>query len=64
MLVNPGPIRTDMRASAMPGEDPLTLETPQDIAPHIVQLVAPSWTQTGKVYDFPQRKVVEFHTPS
>ena len=63
MLVNPGPIRTDMRASAMPGEDPLTLETPQDIAPHIIQLVSTSWTQTGKIYDFPQRKVVDFHYP-
>jgi hypothetical protein len=56
--------RRSVRASAMPGEDPLTLETPQDIAPHIVQLVSPSWTETGKVYDFPLRKVVDYHYPS
>ncbi len=33
MLVNPGPLRTRMRASAMPGEDPLTLKTPEEFAP-------------------------------
>ena len=27
MLVNPGPLRTRMRAEAMPGEDPMTLRT-------------------------------------
>ena len=33
MLVNPGPLRTRMRRAAMPGEDPLTLKTPEDLAP-------------------------------
>ena len=28
-LFNPGPIRTRMRATAMPGEDPMTLDTPE-----------------------------------
>jgi hypothetical protein len=41
-----------MRQKAMPGEDPLTLKTPEDLAPHIVTLASPSWTETGKVYDF------------
>ena len=36
MLVNPGPLRTRMRRAAMPGEDPMTLKTPEDLAPHIV----------------------------
>ena len=35
MLVNPGPLRTAMRAEAMPGEDPLSLRTPEDLAPEI-----------------------------
>ena len=38
MLLNPGPLRTAMRRAAMPGEDPLTLKTPEDLAPHIVKL--------------------------
>jgi NAD(P)-dependent dehydrogenase (short-subunit alcohol dehydrogenase family) len=37
-LVNPGTTRTDMRAQAMPGEDPLTLLTPEDITEVFVRL--------------------------
>ena len=54
MLLNPGPLRTNMRRAAMPGEDPTTLKTPEDLAPHILNLALPSWTETGKIYDFPQ----------
>ena len=54
MLLNPGPLRTNMRRAAMPGEDPTTLRTPEDLAPHILNLALPSWTETGKIYDFPQ----------
>jgi len=59
MLVNPGPLRTRMRASAMPGEDPLSLKTPEDLAPKILELALPSWQETGKVYDFPSDRVLE-----
>lgn len=54
MLINPGPLRTAMRQKAMPGEDRSTLKTPEDLAPHIVKLARPDWTETGKIYDFPQ----------
>jgi NAD(P)-dependent dehydrogenase (short-subunit alcohol dehydrogenase family) len=37
-LVNPGPMRTKMRAEAMPGEDPATLPDPSEIGPLIVEL--------------------------
>ena len=60
MLVNPGPLRTRMRASAMPGEDPETLRTPEDLAPHILRFASPSWNETGKLYDFPQDRVLSF----
>jgi len=60
MLINPGPLRTRMRQSAMPGEDPLTLKTPEDLAPHILKLAMPSWTETGKIYDFPTQQVLTF----
>jgi NAD(P)-dependent dehydrogenase (short-subunit alcohol dehydrogenase family) len=64
MLVNPGPLRTSMRAAAMPGEDPLTLRTPEDLAPHIVRLAAPQWNETGRLYDFPSDRVQEFRIPA
>lgn len=39
VLVNPGAMRTKMRATAMPGEDPSTLPHPDEIGPMIVELV-------------------------
>jgi len=63
MLVNPGPLRTAMRAKAMPGEDPMTLRTPEDLSPKILALCNPSWTKTGLLYDFPQDRVLSFHRP-
>jgi len=65
MLLNPGPLRTAMRRAAMPGEDPLTLKTPEDLAPHILKLALPAWDQTGKIYDFAQAgKVIEPQMPA
>lgn len=36
-IVDPGPMRTKMRAEAMPGEDPKTLPDPSEIAPVILR---------------------------
>lgn len=63
MLMNPGPIRTAMRAAAMPGEDAETLARPEALVPDVLKLVDPSWTQTGKMYDFPTRSVIDFDQP-
>jgi NAD(P)-dependent dehydrogenase (short-subunit alcohol dehydrogenase family) len=38
VLLSPGPMRTRMRAEAMPGEDPATLPDPSEIGPLIVEL--------------------------
>ena len=38
--VNPGPTRTEMRARAYPEEDPLTLPTPDHVAPVFVYLAS------------------------
>ena len=38
--VNPGPTRTEMRALAYPEEDPLTLPTPDHVAPVFVYLAS------------------------
>lgn len=48
----PGAVRTAMRAKAMPGEDPETLPRPEVVAPRLVDMVSPSFTQTRVLYDF------------
>jgi NAD(P)-dependent dehydrogenase (short-subunit alcohol dehydrogenase family) len=50
-LLNPGPTRTRMRATALPGEDPMTLKTPDFVAEKIVELCLPTFEHTGKIYD-------------
>jgi NAD(P)-dependent dehydrogenase (short-subunit alcohol dehydrogenase family) len=62
-LFNPGPTRTRMRAQVMPGEDPMTLPPPQDVAAKIVELCVPAFTETGRLYDFPTRKLMAFRRP-
>lgn len=50
--VNPGATRTDMRAKAYPGEDPLTLPTPEAIMPVYLYLMGPdSKGVNGKAFD-------------
>jgi NAD(P)-dependent dehydrogenase (short-subunit alcohol dehydrogenase family) len=51
-LLNPGPMRTAMRARAMPGEDPATLPAPEAIAPLIVELLSPSCERNGELVAF------------
>ena len=48
-LINPGATRTAMRAAAMPGEDPESLKSPDDIAPLFVDLAAPDCTRHGEI---------------
>jgi NAD(P)-dependent dehydrogenase (short-subunit alcohol dehydrogenase family) len=51
-LVNPGIVRTRMRAEAMPGEDPATLPPPEVIAEALLPLLDPAVTTTGAIFDF------------
>jgi NAD(P)-dependent dehydrogenase (short-subunit alcohol dehydrogenase family) len=62
-LFSPGPIRTRMRATVFPGEDPMTLDTPEQAAEFIVPMCAPEWTETGKLYDYKARKLMDFRAP-
>jgi NAD(P)-dependent dehydrogenase (short-subunit alcohol dehydrogenase family) len=62
-LFNPGPTRTRMRAALMPGEDPMTLPAPEEIAEKIVPLCLPEFRETGRLYDFPSRKLMSFRRP-
>ena len=63
-LFNPGPVRTHMRAIVMPGEDPETLELPENVAEMILPMCLPSWTETGKFYDYKTRTLMAFNPPS
>ena len=47
--VNPGPVRTQMRAKAYPGEDPMMLRTPAEIAEIFVELAEPACTRHGEI---------------
>jgi len=50
--VNPGGTRTEMRARAYPGEDPMTLPTPEDIVPVFLYLASDeSVGITGKEFN-------------
>jgi len=51
-LVNPGIVRTRMRAEAMPGEDPSTLPPPEVIGEALLALLDPAMTTTGAIFDF------------
>ena len=64
MLANPGPLRTAMRAKAMPGEDPATLRTPQEFAQKAIALLRPGWSESGRLYDFPSDRLLDFAAPS
>ena len=63
-LFNPGPVRTRMRATLMPGEDPEALDTPEQVAEFIVPMCAPGWTETGKFYDYKTRTLMSFRAPA
>jgi NAD(P)-dependent dehydrogenase (short-subunit alcohol dehydrogenase family) len=62
-LFNPGPVRTRLRATVFPGEDPLTLDTPEQVAEFTLPMCAPSWDQTGRLYDYPSRSLKSFRAP-
>jgi NAD(P)-dependent dehydrogenase (short-subunit alcohol dehydrogenase family) len=62
-LFAPGPTRTRMRAAVAPGEDPMTLPPPEQVAEKIVPLCLPSFQETGKLYDFRAGKLRSFRPP-
>jgi NAD(P)-dependent dehydrogenase (short-subunit alcohol dehydrogenase family) len=50
--IDPGPVRTLMRAKAFPGEDPNTLPTPQEVARLFVELLSPDCTKHGELVNY------------
>jgi NAD(P)-dependent dehydrogenase (short-subunit alcohol dehydrogenase family) len=63
-LFNPGPIRTTMRATRFPAEDPMTLDTPEQVAQKLLGLCLPSFTETGKIYDYRYKKLLSYQPPA
>jgi NAD(P)-dependent dehydrogenase (short-subunit alcohol dehydrogenase family) len=58
-VVNPGPMRTKMRAQAFPGEDPETLPDPAEIAPLILELASPGSEPPREVIAFKAWKAAQ-----
>jgi NAD(P)-dependent dehydrogenase (short-subunit alcohol dehydrogenase family) len=55
-IIDPGAMRTKMRAAAMPGEKPETLPKPEEIAPLILKAASPA-------YDGIAERMVRAHGP-
>jgi len=51
-LLDPGRLATDMRAAAVPGEDPTTLPAPQAVVPLVIELLSPACEDTGRLFRF------------
>lgn len=62
-MASPGATRTAMRAQAMPGEDPATLPTPEEIAQKIAILSSPELTRTGGFFDARENRFLDYHLP-
>ena len=58
-ILNPGPIRTRMRAAAFPGEDPETLPTPEELAEAAWPIFTPRVDANGAIFDFIEGELVK-----
>src|SRR5258708_6470659 len=48
-LIGPGIVRTRLRASVFPGEDPMTLPPPESVAEAFLQLALPECQRNGEI---------------
>lgn len=51
-LLNPGAVRTAMRAKAIPGEDPSKLPDPSDVAPLVVEMLSSTYMANDTITAF------------
>lgn len=51
-LISPGPTRTRMRATAMPGEDPQTVKPPEVLTDLFLELARPECELNGQIVNF------------
>jgi hypothetical protein len=47
----------------MPGEDPMTLPHPDEVAAAIVSLCRPECAENGRLYDFRFKRFLTYRTP-
>src|SRR4029079_17438480 len=59
-MFSPGPTRTRMRALAMPGEDPATLPSPDEVAAQLVEMCLPSFKDNGAIYKYAPTGLFKF----
>jgi NAD(P)-dependent dehydrogenase (short-subunit alcohol dehydrogenase family) len=60
-LIDPGPLRTAMRAKAMPGEDPTTLPEPETATGAVVEMLSPGFDRNGVLFDLRAGEYRSFH---
>ena len=48
-LIDPGPLRTRLRARIFPGENPMTLAPPESVTDSFLELVLPECTRNGEI---------------
>jgi NAD(P)-dependent dehydrogenase (short-subunit alcohol dehydrogenase family) len=63
-LFAPGPTRTRMYLGAFPGVDPDTLPTPEEVAKAMLPLCLPECAESGKIYNFREKRFLEFREPN
>lgn len=51
-LINPGAVRTGMRAKAFPGEDPMSLPAPEELVPMFLELASPACKRNGEIINY------------
>jgi NAD(P)-dependent dehydrogenase (short-subunit alcohol dehydrogenase family) len=51
-LLSPGPLRTRMRAKAMPGENPQSLEPPEAVTPLIVEMLSARYEKNAALITY------------
>jgi NAD(P)-dependent dehydrogenase (short-subunit alcohol dehydrogenase family) len=51
-VINPGPMRTRMRAQAFPGEDPMELPPPEAMVPMVLEMIRPGSNPSPAVANF------------
>jgi len=50
-ILDPGIIRSALRAEAFPGEDPATLPAPDSVVEKFIELASPQFSRTGQIVD-------------
>ncbi|AMM84727.1 SDR family NAD(P)-dependent oxidoreductase [Martelella sp. AD-3] len=60
---DPGRTRTAMRAQAAPGEDPMTLPHPSEVAEKIVPLVSPDFQESGRLFVSREDRLKDYRLP-